>query len=338
MIKVNEQAELMRDTVKEFADKNLKDLALKVEREGIPDAVKEKILEQGFVGSNLPVEMGGAGLDSLSHRLMLFELAKVSPSVAAYVFFHNDVVLKQLSSGNKKDLIQSVISGKDSYALSFSRLSGEKIEDGSNGIIRRALNEKANRYIELDASGMIFTGEGKAEPVKNFKPLGLRGMGVCDFLPSSKEECGTREDLENILAVSSGDIAALFLGITEGAVDKAIEYTNVRKTFNEPLKNYEPVAFRIAELKSELEMLKFVLFDEGSDEIRMLMLKDLSASLSRKATKYALQFHGGYGYLEDFGVEKFYRDSVALNAIIYRPVEDKRILASKIYFGKSGFI
>ncbi len=335
---MNEQAELMRETVKEFADKNLKDLALKVEREGIPDIIKEKIIEQGFLGSTLKSEFGGAGLDPLSHRLILFELAKVSPSVAAYVFFHNDIVLKLLSDKGKKEQIKAVIGGKDSYAISISRLTDDSAENKDNEVLKRALNSKSNRYLDLSENGVVFSGTGTAQKINDFKPLGLRGMGVCDFRPSDREEVGKKEDLESILVSSSGDISAIFLGITEGALDKAIEYTKVRKTFNEPLKNYEPVAFRIAEIKSELEMLKFALFAEDCDEIRLLMLKDLSASLARKATKYALQFHGGYGYLEDFGVEKYYRDSVALNAIIYRPIEDKKFLATKIYDGKSGYI
>ena len=335
---MNEQAELMRETVKEFADKNLKDLALKVERDGIPEIIREKLIEQGFLGSNLNTEMGGAGLDPLSHRLMLFELAKVSPSVAAYIFFHNDLVLRLLSDKGKKELIKSVIDGHDSYAISISRLTDDEVNDRGNGILKRAMNYRSNRYIDLADDDSVFTGSGVAEQVKGFKPLGMRGIGVCDFRPSNREEIGKKSDLETILVHSSDDISAIFLGITDGALDKAIEYTKVRKTFNEPLKNYEPVAFRIAELKSELEILKFALFAEDADEMRMLMLKDLSASLARKATKYALQFHGGYGYLEDFGVEKYYRDSVALNAIIYRPVEDKRFLATKIYDGKSGYI
>ena len=68
------------------------------------------------------------------------------------------------------------------------------------------------------------------------------------------------------------------------------------------------------------------------------MLKARSSDFSRKATKYALQYHGGYGYLEDFGVEKFYRDSVALSSLMFRPEGDKKALAESIYGSKSGYL
>ncbi len=335
---MNEQAELMRSAAREFAEKYLKDVATKIEREGIGSDIKEKILQQGFLGATLSPDMGGAGLDPLSQRLMLFEFAKVSPSVSAYIFFHNDIVSKVLETRSDKESIRNLLEGKDNYGIYWPGLMEGAKTNSSEKVMERVINSSCNKTIGLFSDGKVYLVEGKNEPVKDFKPLGLRGMGICNFFPEKRVEYGKKEVLEDLLIKSSGDIASIFLGIAEGSLEKTMEYTRVRKTFNEPLKNYEPVAFKMAELESELEIMKYSLFSDEADEVRLLMLKNMSASFSKKATKYALQFHGGYGYLEDFGVEKFYRDSVALSAIIYRPVEDKRFLASKIYGDRSGFL
>ncbi|MHB1440852.1 MAG: acyl-CoA dehydrogenase family protein [Cuniculiplasma sp.] len=335
---MNEQAELMRETVKEFADKNIKDIAVKIEREGMNKTLRDAIIKQGFIGSTLPSTMGGADLDSLSHRLMLFELARVSPSVALYVYFNNDIILNVLSAKNKVDEIKYILSGEHNYGIYWPSLMEGSMNDEDDNILARVVGRNSTHVLDLEKDGKLFSTSGKAENVDDFKPLGLRGLGICNFVVDKKEEMGNVETLEDLLIRSSSDIAAIFLGLSEGAIEKAIEYTTVRKTFNESLKNYEPVAFRMAELKSELEIMKDALFTEEADEIKMLMLKNVSASFAKRTTKFSLQFHGGYGYLEDFGMEKFYRDSVALNAIIYRPIKDKSFLATKIYSSRSGYL
>ena len=330
---MNEQAELMRDSAREFAEKFLANIATDIERNGIDKNTLSLLVQQGFLGANLEESKGGSGLDKLSHSLLLFELSRVSPSIAANVFLHNDIALQIMGP----EALNYVMSGK-SIGFYFPSLMEGFTDSVNKSEFSNVIGTNPEKVIALDSDGKVYLHTGKASINGNKKPLGLRGIGSCNFISESKMEIGTAEQLEELLMRFSGDIASLFLGLSEGALNKALEYTKVRKTFNHALKDYEPVAFRMSELLSELEFMKFTLFSGGTDEIMDSMLKNQSASFSRKATKYALQFHGGYGYLEDFGVEKFYRDSVALNAMIYRPVKDKNILASKIYGEKSGYL
>ncbi len=335
MIKVNEQAELMRESAKEFAKINLVDLATTIERTGIDKSTIKNIVNQGFIGANLPEQDGGAGLDRLSHNLLIFELASVSPSVAMYVLLQNNFVLPMVKS--KPDLVKEIISG-EAVGLYLNELMEGNLKLTDNKKLLGVIGSSPKYVLSVHTDGNVYLDSGQFEEVNDSKPLGMRGLGKCNFTVEKSEPLGEKKLVDHLLLTSSMDISSLFLGISQGALDKAMEYTKVRKTFDHPLKDYEPVAFRLTELMSELEIMKSVLFSDYVDEIMRLMLKNQSASFSRKATRYALQFHGGYGYLEDFGVEKFYRDSVALNAIIYRPVEDKRLLATKLYSDRSGFL
>ncbi len=328
---MNDQTEMMMDNIRQFAQANINDIALKIEREGVSEDLYNSLIQQGLIGANLPAEMGGAGLDRTSYDAILFQLARASPSVAFHVFMNNSIILKILEKASKKDMIGQIVSGKIRLGL----IPGNIIEgssEKSNIIIEPS---KMNIYIGKENASLV---DGMPELLKS-KSLGLRGLKT-DLFTSIKdgEKLLPYGDVEKIWNEASWDAAAIFLGISEGALEKAIEYTKVRKTFNFPLKDYEPVAFRLSELKSELEILKNTLFSDDSKEQMGMMLKTISAEFARRATKYALQFHGGYGYLEDFGVEKFYRDAVALNALMFRPILDKRALAASIYGEKSGYL
>lgn len=332
---MNEQAALMRDSVKEFAKQYLVDKATTIEREGIGKDTLAAILNQGFIGSNLPENKGGAGLDKLSHSVLIFELARVSPSVAMHVLLQNDIVLPLLES--KPELIKGILSGEFPDVYINPMMDGF-IKPENDHLLKGGIGSSSKYAIAIHSDGKVYLDYGKSEIDNDSKPLGMRGLGTCNFNVEKSEVLGEKDLADHLLLVSSLDIASIFLGISQGALDLAMEYTKVRKTFEHPLKDYEPVSFRLSELMSELEIMKSALFSDSIEEIMMLMLKNQAASFSRKATRYALQFHGGYGYLEDFGVEKFYRDSVALNAMIYRPTVDKRFLATKLYSDKSGFL
>ena len=333
---MNDQVQMLLDNVKQFCEQNIKDIALNIERTRIPDKIFTALREQGFIGANLPSSSGGADLDRASYDAILLQIAEYSPSVAYYVYMNNSVILPLLLKAGKKELAGDIISGKERVGLS----AGNILEGvGVKTTFQETAIFPSNFMISAGSDGSIVLLKGTFEE-SGRKSLGLRGLGIGikSFSTEKTEEIGRKEDMEKIFVESSWEQAAIFLGLSQGAIEKAVEYTKVRKTFNFPLKDYSPVAFRLSELKSDLEMMKFYLFSEDGDREKGMMLKTRAADFSRKATKYALQYHGGYGYLEDFGVEKFYRDSVALNAVMFRTDVDRRILAESIYKSKTGYI
>ena len=134
-------------------------------------------------------------------------------------------------------------------------------------------------------------------------------------------------------------VPASTLGTAKGALDKAIDYVKVRKTFERPLKDYGPVANGLSKLMAEyLALSQFMDSVDEKDERGRLSLKTLSVDFAKRATKAALQYHGGYGYIEDTGVEKFYRDAMGLSILFQRPHHDSMRLSKEIFGEKSGYL
>ncbi len=331
---MNEQLQMMMDNVKQFCEQAIKDQAITFEREGIPESMFQAFRDQGFIGANLPSSMGGAELDRQGYDAILFRLAEYSPSAAFYVYMNNSIILPLLSGAGMNDLAGEVMKGTVRIGLASSNLlegTGDHDPFLSTAVF------PSEHMIKVE-NGKVLLVRGKFQHADR-KSLGLRGLGVGmnSFEAEESKELGRKESLEKLMLGSSWEQSAIFMGLSKGALDKAIEYTKVRKTFNYPLKDYSPVAFRLSELMSDLEFMTHFLFSEEGEQ-KGLMLKARSSDFSRKATKYALQYHGGYGYLEDFGVEKFYRDSVALSSLMFRPEGDKKALAESIYGSKSGYL
>jgi alkylation response protein AidB-like acyl-CoA dehydrogenase len=118
-----------------------------------------------------------------------------------------------------------------------------------------------------------------------------------------------------------------------------MEYSKVRSTFGHLLMDYEPVAYPLSIMKSEIDELSLYLARWNSlSETEKLAVKIRSIEISIKASRQSIQSHGGYGYLQDFGVEKFYRDSATMPALFMEGQSDKISLSELSYNGKAGFL
>jgi len=111
-------------------------------------------------------------------------------------------------------------------------------------------------------------------------------------------------------------IAALSLGIAEGALEASIAYSKERHQFNQPISNFQGIAFKLADMATELEAAKLLTFraaylkDQGHDvNLESAMAKYYASEVAVKLSTEAVQIFGGYGYVKDYPVEKFYRDS-----------------------------
>ena len=188
---------------------------------------------------------------------------------------------------------------------------------------------------------LLLVREG-LEPVNDQTRLGFRGLRFSSVKVDSSEFEVLGENgpglLEDTLNGMDLEVAAVALGITAGAVAKAIDYSKSRSTFEHPLKDYQPVAFSLSSLKSEEEMLRNFLYSESLSGTAKVMARIKSTQLARSATKQALQVHGGYGYFGDFGVEKFYRDAMALPLLFSRGAIDMQRLSRAVFETKAGFM
>ena len=349
----SEEYELLRNTVREFAEKNIENIALKIEREGLDADTLGKMATQGFLGAMIPAEHGGAGLDQAAYLLILEELAKSSPSAAARVLITNSLFAPLLvKSGKSPESLRKAATGELNVSVAFSNIlegfkSGEKATLNNSAVKGRreyVLNSNADEIITAldDEKNTLVLLKGGFNPDGEHQQLGFRGLKYSGISIDSSDfevlsENGNRE-LDEVLNSLDLEIASVALGIASGALNKAIEYSKVRSTFQYLLKDYQPVAFALSSLKSDEEMLRSFIYRPDLTDREKVMARIKAVDLVKRATKQALQTHGGYGYLEDFGVEKFYRDSMALSVMFARNIRDMQRLSELIYESKSGYL
>ncbi len=343
---MNDDLRLMKETVRDFSIKNIENTSLKIEREGIDRNLIKKLSEQGFLGATAPQKYGGSELDILSYCAILEELSSFSPSVGVLVYLYNSIGAKAFENTSlAEEYLPKILSGEITLGFGYGDiLEGFEAESrtGDGSLLKRdVIFPGADKFMVIDGQGEdVIFASGTIRESKNKKSLGMRGLGISDVkldMAQSRKVC-KKSELEKALGNSSLEIASILLGIIKGALDKAIEYAKVRTTFDHYLKDYSPIAFSLSLLKSEEEMLRSYIYESDANPRKGLNALLFSEALSKRATKQALQTHGGYGYLEDFGVEKFYRDAMAVSTILFRGKKDRKRLSDEVFGVNSGFL
>lgn len=342
---LSEEKQLLKQVVEEFSQKEIDPVALKMEREGITREVLESLAQKGFLGALAPVEQGGAGLDEAGYVVLLNVLAKHSPSVAMYVFIQNSLFISPVLKHGKKETVQETIpdiaSGKASGALANYMLNGGKVQmDGSavSGLVELVPNSSAQKFIVLAKSGngsrLVLLDDGFSI-VSDRRKLGFRGLRFSSvaFNASNVKEIlvdGEAEmEVQSIYNSSSSGISAIALGIGEASIDMAVNYARERQAFESHLIEFQPIAFQIARMLSEFNVYERYLYSISSVTEGM-MLKEIALEFSRRASRLSLQVHGGYGYIEDSGVERFYRDAMALELLTGNHIRDMSELTREL--------
>lgn len=347
--------EMLVSAVADFCSKVIDDASISIERDGISRETVRKIAEQGFLGLKLPPDKGGAGISQQTYLKMLAEFSQHSPSVAVLVMNVNSILLPLLSKSSAgEELIPEVVSGtmlpsipiipegasgSPEYALELkngkvvgdipyiiglgwnSILAGIDSENGEL-ILIRDVDTGTREHARLGVRGLSFYGASIDS--NNFADLGIKN---------------SRKHLDELFNSLTLETAAIALGITEGSLSKALDYAKVRSTFEHLLKDYQPVAFSLTRLFGEKVILEnFLLGKSDFTEQEKLYAKLVSIELAKNASRQSIQTHGGYGYLEDFGVEKYYRDSMALSVLFGNRIDEQKQLSDLVFESDSGSI
>ncbi|MCL4329410.1 MAG: acyl-CoA/acyl-ACP dehydrogenase [Candidatus Thermoplasmatota archaeon] len=337
---------MLRENVDEFCARNVEPVSLKMEREGMASDLAKKSGTQGFNAAIAAQSNGGSALDRESYLTILERAARSSPSFAMFLLMQNSIAGRILEAAGKTGEIGEIASGAKTATVEFLSLnessSAEYSINVSNGKatgkLRNVIFPSADLIVFLHQDSLYLArGSDGTEPLP---VLGFRGLGLGDVVfrdrPVEKlSENGGAKLIMDALKNAGREVSAVALGITGRSVDMAVEYSRVRKTFGRPLKDYEPVAFQLAGFKAQEEELRSMIFFSS---VQDGYIKPLATDLARRATKIALQVHGGYGYLEDFGVEKFYRDSMTLSIYFGPSRSDMRNLSREVYGEESGVI
>ncbi len=313
----------------------------------------------GLMGIPFPQEYGGGGADTLSYVLAVEELARIDSSVCITMAAHTSLGTMPIylwgSDEQKAEWLPRLCSGQQ--LASFGLTEPEAGSDAGNVRTTAKLEDSewvingSKQFITnsgTDISGCVsitaVTGEsnGRKEISNVIVPTGTPGYEVgepyrkmgwnaSDTRPLSFEDCrvpegsllGRRGDgFKNFLQILDGGrigVAAMGVGLAQGALDEAISYAKERRAFGQPISKFQSIQAKIADLSAQIEAARLLTWraalekDAGkSFTLTAAQAKLITGRLAVKATEEAVQIHGGYGYIEEYPVCRFYRDAKIL--------------------------
>ena len=351
---LSEDEQMFRASVREFAEGELRPRVESMEEEGKLDpALLKQCFDLGLMSIETPEEYGGAGGSFFTAILAVEELSRVDASVGVLVDVQNTLVNNALIRwGNpeqKKKYLPQLASGRvGAYALSEAgsgsdafAMQTRAVDRGDHYIINgRKLwitngNEAevfvlfANANPEAGYRGITAFIIEKAFPGfsvgKKENKLGIRASSTTELI---LEDC--RVPKENVLGelgkgykvsietLNEGriGIGAQMIGIARGALDAALAYTGERQQFGKPINQFQAVQFQLAEMATELEAARLLVYnaarmkDAGLNFVKEAAIAKLfSSRAAERISSIAIELYGGYGYVKDYPVEKYWRDS-----------------------------
>jgi alkylation response protein AidB-like acyl-CoA dehydrogenase len=345
---------LLRQAARDFADGEIKPQVMKLdEAQEFPMAIFQKMANLGFLGATVPTDLEGAGLSALEFVTIMEEIARVDPSVALTLAAHSGLCLQHISmfanERQKKAYVPDLATGRKigSWCLtepgSGSDAGGMKTNAILNGT--RYLLNGTKTFITNGSHASTFVvtamtdlskGKGGISAFivdkafggisvgKKENKLGMRASDTAqlnfDNVPVPRENLlgAEGEGFKQALAVlDSGriGIAALSVGLAQGALDAALKYGKERKQFGQPLVEFQGIQFSLADMATEIAAARLLTYRAADAKARGENITLLAAEaklfaseIASKAASAAVQIHGGYGFTKDYPVEKFYRD------------------------------
>ena len=355
-LRLNSEHEMIRQTVRDFAEREIKPLAHDLDEKGeFSIELTKKMGELGLFGMYLPEKYGGQGLDVLSYIIAVEEIARVDSSQAATLAAHNSLGIGPIyyygTEEQKMKYLPKLCTGENLWAFGLtepdagSDSRGTKTKavlkdgtwsiDGSKIFITNAASEPAcgvtvQAVTDIKDGEKIFTTILVDRGTPGYKPVAMHDKMMwraSDTAALYFDNCQVPE--ENLLGeVGQGSkimlstldngrlsIAAMGLGLAQGAFEMALEYAKQRKQFGKPLTKIQVIAFKLADMATKIELARNLLYKACWLKDNHLpfakeaaMSKLYCAEIAKQVADEAVQIHGGYGLMKDYPIERFYRD------------------------------
>jgi short/branched chain acyl-CoA dehydrogenase len=353
---LDNEHELLRDTVRQFALEKVAPVAEELDREKrFPYDLVSDMADLGLMGMTIPEEYGGGGTDTLAYAIAIEELTRIDSSVAITVAAHHSLGTLPIyyfgSEEQKRRWLPDLASGKKLAAFGLTESNagsdagatrttarldaGEWVVDGAKMFITNAGTditecvtitavtgdgEISNIVVPNGTPGYVISApmeklgwrasdtrelsfQGARVPEENL--LGPRGQGFHQFL--------------EILDGGRISVAAMGVGLAQGAYDLAYSYAKQREQFGKPIATFQAVQTKLVDMATEIEAARLLVWkaawekDQGRDFRRSAaMAKLFSGELSHRAANWALQIHGGYGFMDEYPISRLYRDQKIL--------------------------
>jgi alkylation response protein AidB-like acyl-CoA dehydrogenase len=350
-----EDQKLIQQTAREFAREEIAPTAVQRDKDGtFPTEIVAKLGELGFMGMMVSPDYGGAGMDTLSYVLAMEEISKVDASVGVIMSVNNSLVTYGLQKYGSEHIKQTYLTplaqGQKLGAFCLSEpeagsdATSQKTEAFHNGDIWELTGSK--NWITNGTSADYFlvvaqTDRAKAHRgittflvekgwagfehgVKEDK-LGIRSSDTCSLhfnktpVPDENVIWEVGKGFNFAMDTLNGGrigIAAQALGIAAASLDAAVKYSKERKAFGQPIKEFQAVQFKIADMSMKLEGARLLTYraaamkDAGQKYIKEAAMAKLYASrVAVENALEAIQIHGGYGYVREYLVERYLRDA-----------------------------
>ncbi len=348
--------ELIRRTVRELAEERVAPVAAELDREErFPYEIVAELGELGLMGIPVPEEYGGAGADTLSYVIAVEELARVDSSVAITVAAHTSLgTMPILLFGNEEQRrrwLPDLASGRQLAAFGLTEPGAgsdagatetrAELRDG-RWVINGSKIFITNAGTDITALVTItaLTGEGEISNI--IVPTGTPGYAVSppmrklgwrasDTRELSFHDCAVPEEnllgrrgrgLQQSLEVLDGgriSIAAMGVGLAQGAYELALAHARERRQFGRPIGSFQAIQFKLADMAVEIEAGRLLTYkaawlkDQGRPYgMAAAVAKLFTGELAHRVCNHALQIHGGYGYMEESTIARFYRDQKVL--------------------------
>jgi alkylation response protein AidB-like acyl-CoA dehydrogenase len=345
---LTDEQEQLRKEIRDFAAREIAPNVMRWdEASEFPLEVVKKLGEMGLMGIIFPVELGGAGLGYVDYALAVEELSAVDGSIGIIVASHNSLCSNHIfvagNEAQKRKYIPKLASGKWLGAWGLT----EPGSGSDAGSARTTAVRKGDSWV-LNGNKTFITNGHYADVsviiAVTDKSQGTRGLsafvvekGTPGFRAGKKEnKLGLRasdtselifEDCEipaeNLLGQEGSgfidsmriSIAALSLGIGRGAFDAARRYVKQRHQFGKAISEFQGIQWKLADMATQLDAARLltlrasVMKDAGQKTtLESSMAKLMASEVAVKVCDEAVQLHGGYGFIKDYPVEKFYRD------------------------------
>ena len=340
----------------DFAQQEVKPVAEELDRtKSFPYEIVKKLGELGLMGMPYPEQYGGAGTDNLSYALAIEELGRIDSSVAITVAAHISLgtypIVAFGSDEQKERYLPDLCSGKKLWSFGLTepeagsdagnvrttaRLEGsEWVIDGAKQFItnagtdisggvtitaRTGDDEVSNIIVPQDTPGYAI-GEAYRKMgwnASDTRPLSFDSARVPEENLLGPRGRGFQQFLQTLDGGRIG-VAAMSVGLAQGALDEALSYAKERKAFGKPISKFQAIQTKLADMSTEIEAARMLVYkaawlkDQGKNfSLTAAHAKLKSGRLAVRATEEAVQIHGGYGFIEEYPVCRFYRDAKIL--------------------------
>jgi|SRR6476661_3120900 len=350
-----ENQTMIAQMVRDFGAQHIKPNMMKWdESQEFPAHIFHQLGELGLMGVLVPQEYGGSGFGYMEYVTAIAELSKIDGSIGLSMAAHNSLctghILQHASEEQKHKYLPKLASGEwiGAWGLTEPNTGSDAgnmrttaVLDGDHYVLNGAKNfithgKTGNVAVVIARTGEVGDSHGMTAFIiergtpgfsagRKEDKLGMRASETTELIftdcrvPKENVIGKVGDGFVQALKVLDGgriSIAALSLGIAQGAYEAALQYSKERQQFNQPISNFQGISFKLADMATEIEAASQLTYRAASMKdaglnvnLESAMAKLYASEVSVRVANEGVQIFGGYGYTKDYPAEKYYRDA-----------------------------